>query len=104
MKTPKRPLEISCKSTKCEPGVPQADRRHAFAFDPGSLPGLEMRCLGCERTDLVDWERVRRRDPSDVASVVVELRKELIRDNYWSEPLPASVIRNAARRGPAKLH
>ena len=103
-KTPKRPLEISCKKTACGPEVPAPRKRHAFAFDSAALPGMEMRCRGCDRTDLVDWERVRRLDQTDVAGVVAELRKELIRDNYWSEPLPERILRNASRRGPDALH
>jgi hypothetical protein len=64
------------------------------------LPGIGGSCRACARTDLVDWERVYRRDPTDVGNVVIELRKELIRDNYWSEPLPARILRNATRRTP----
>ncbi|MCW3101514.1 MAG: hypothetical protein JWL77_7132 [Chthonomonadaceae bacterium] len=104
IKTPKRPLEISCKAARCDPSVPAAERRHSFVSSPDALPGMTPSCRSCERTDLVDWERVQRRDPADLDAIVSELRKELIRDNYWAEPLPARIVRNAARRSREDLH
>lgn len=98
-----KPLAISCHASNCGPGVAPADRRHAFTSPVAELPRLGGSCRACGRSDLVDWERLHRRDPTDAAAAVVELRKELIRDNYWTQPLPARILRNAAHRNPGAL-
>jgi hypothetical protein len=98
-----RPLEVSCGASTCTTPVPKEKQRHAFSSPTLALPGLGGACTACDRDDLVDWERLHQRDPDDLHHVVVELRKELIRDNYWGEPLPARIINNAARRGSSKL-
>ena len=98
-----KPLAVSCGATRCGRAVASEDRRHAFTSTVSELPGIGGSCRGCGASDLVDWERLHCRDPSDLANVTVELRKELIRDNYWGEPLPPRIIRNAARRTPDQL-
>jgi hypothetical protein len=98
-----KPLAISCHASWCGPTVAPVDRRHAFTSAVAELPGIGGSCRACGRSDLVDWERVYRRDPTDVGNVVIELRKELIRDNYWSEPLPARILHKATRRTPEQL-
>jgi hypothetical protein len=40
---------------------------------------------------------------ADFVAVVLELRKELIRDNYWGLELPPSVMRKARKRSPKQL-
>jgi hypothetical protein len=80
-----------------------SERRHAFASPLTELPGIGGSCRSCGASDLVDWERLHRRDPTDLANVTFELRKELIRDNYWHEPLPARILRNALKRTPDQL-
>ncbi len=98
-----KPLAVSCHASSCGPAVKPTYRRHAFTSPVAELPGIGGSCRACGRSDLVDWERVHRRDPSDAANVVAELRKELIRDNYWSEALPTRILRNASRRAPEQL-
>jgi Domain of unknown function (DUF4186) len=96
--TKKLPLEVNCKASRCTPSVPEADRRHSFS-SPLALPGIGGSCTSCGANGLVDWERLHRRDQSDIEATVDALRLELIRDNYWAEPLPHRVIVNASRRG-----
>lgn len=98
-----KPLAISCHKASRNPAVAPAARRHAFTSPVAELPGLGGSCRACGRSDLIDWERIHRRDPTDVASVAIELRRELIRDNYWGQPLPARILRNAARRTSDQL-
>lgn len=98
-----KPLAVSCHASHCGPRVVPAERRHSFTSPLAELPGIGGSCRACRASDLVDWERLHRRDPTDLANVTVELRKELIRDNYWSEPLPARVLGNAGRRTSDEL-
>lgn len=98
-----KPLAVSCHASHCGPKVARSERRHAFTSPLAELPGIGGSCRSCGTSDLVDWERLHRRDPTDLANVTVELRKELIRDNYWGEPLPARILRNAGRRTADQL-
>lgn len=98
-----KPLAVSCHASHCGAKVAPSERRHAFTSPLAELPGIGGSCRACGTSDLVDWERLHRRDPTDLANVTVELRKELIRDNYWGKPLPARILRNAARRTPDLL-
>lgn len=98
-----RPLAVSCHASRCGPKVAAAERRHAFSSPLAELPGIGGSCRACGTIDLVDWERLHRRDPTDLANVTIELQKELIRDNYWGEPLPARILRNAGRRTTDQL-
>lgn len=98
-----KPLAVSCRASHCGPKVAPTERRHAFTSSLAELPGIGGSCRTCGTSDLVDWERLHRRDPTDLANVIGELRKELIRDNYWGEPLPARVLRNAGRRTTDQL-
>jgi hypothetical protein len=98
-----KPLEISCRSTKCGPKVRPAERRHSFRSPVGELPGVGGECIACGKTGLVDWERCWAKDPSDIDAIVDELRKELIRDAYWGEQLPERITRNASRRSGEEL-
>lgn len=101
--SPVKPLAISCHSSHCGPTVTPAERRHAFTSRLIELPGIGGSCRACGANDLIDWERLHRRDPTDLTNVTAELRKELIRDNYWGEPLPARILRNAAKRTSDQL-
>jgi Domain of unknown function (DUF4186) len=98
-----RPLAISCKATTCGTNIDASARRHAFSSPLSELPGIGGSCRSCGRSELVDWERLHRRNPTDLPHAVIELRKELIRDSYWSEPLPVRIVRNALRRTPEQL-
>jgi hypothetical protein len=94
------PLAVTCKQTRCSPEVRPTVRRHSFLELRGALPGVAGTCRSCG-VDVVDWDRCHQRDPSDIDALVVEMRKELIRDVYWSEPLPERIRRLALARGEA---
>jgi hypothetical protein len=96
------PLAVTCKQTRCSPDVRAAERRHSFLTFAGALPGVGGSCRSCG-ADVVDWERCHARDPRDMDGLVVELRKELIRDVYWGEPLPARIRRLALARDSEAL-
>jgi hypothetical protein len=96
------PLAVTCKQTRCSPTVKPAERRHSFLELRGALPGLGGTCRSCG-VDVVDWDRCHQRDPTDVDALVAELRKELIRDVYWGEPLPDRIRQLALARDPHAL-
>jgi hypothetical protein len=99
----KRPLEIGCRASSCGKGLPAADERHSFRSPTGALPGLGGECRSCGAGGLVDWELCHQMGRADFVAVVSELRKELIRDNYWGLELPPPVLRKARKRTRRQL-
>ena len=99
----RRPLEIGCKASTCNEGRPADKERHAFRSPTSALPGLGGDCINCGSDDIVDWELCHNMGPHDFATVTAELRKELIRDNYWGLELPPHVLRKAAKRSRQQL-
>ncbi|MCC6175750.1 MAG: DUF4186 family protein [Chloroflexi bacterium] len=114
-------LGMTCSSTDCKIGLhyfrPRPDRRRQAALAPGSakqddgdpegdqaathsVPRGPCRSCGA---DLVDWPRVIRRDPSDIAHTFEELQKERIRHHFWHRPFDEQAIRHAFRKGRAGL-
>jgi hypothetical protein len=96
------PLAVTCKQTRCSRDVRPAERRHSFLTLADSLPGVGGTCRSCG-ADVVDWDRCHQRDPQDIDGLIVELRKELIRDVYWGEPLPERIRRLAQARDSEAL-
>jgi len=96
------PLAISCKQTHCAPGVPARERRHSYLDTAGALPGIGGTCRSCG-ADPVDWELCHARDVAQIQSLIEQMRSELIREVYWSAPLPEHVLRLARRREPDAL-
>lgn len=99
----KRPLEIGCSASTCNQGLPTSAERHALRSPAGTLPGLGGDCMNCNAQGLVDWELCHHIGPPDFRAVTVELRKELIRDNYWGLELPAHILRKSHKRTREQL-
>jgi hypothetical protein len=93
----KSPLAVTCKTSNCVKTVPPAERRHSFQEMTGALPGVGGTCRACG-ADVVDWELCHANDPLSLDLLVVEMRKELIRDAYWGEALPERIVGLALRR------
>src|SRR5215211_7684317 len=84
-----KPLGMTCTSTDCPSGLhyfrPKPDGRRGSSV-PGKTPKVPIPSRGPCRScgaDLVDWDRVTKRDLSDVAHTFEELRKERIRHYFW---------------------
>jgi hypothetical protein len=69
----------------------------SLAFGSGNSPPRGP-CRSCG-VDLVDWDRVTRRDLADAAHTFEELRKERIRHYFWHIEIDERATRHARRKG-----
>ena len=86
------PLKVSCSTTDCE------NELHCFRTSRQRAGQNEGACRECG-ADLVDWERIRKRDLRDLSNTVAELRKEWIRHHFGHEELDQHAINPALRKG-----
>lgn len=88
-----KPLGITCTSSDCESGL------HCFRqtrkMRQANIRGV---CRECD-ADLVDWERVRRHDLSDVAYTFKSMNFEMIRHHFWHAPIDKRGLNYALRKG-----
>lgn len=94
------PLKVSCTSSKCEEGLHcflQKKRQKAKAVheNPGGTGG---RCRACG-VDLVAWDRIYRRELSDVGYTFQMLKYELVRHHFWHLELDQKAVNHASRKG-----
>jgi hypothetical protein len=81
-----------CKQTDC------AKNLHCFLPDPRRRTP-EGTCLDCG-ADLVDWQRLHRRDPKDIEHTVAALKYEHIRHDFWcTKALTPRKIANTKKFG-----
>lgn len=93
------PLKVKCSDSDCESG------RHAFAPNRRKkdwAKSYEGQCRDCG-TKLVDWDRVKRRDLTDVQGVFGELQHELIRHVFFHAEFEEETKAEAQRLGPEGL-
>jgi Domain of unknown function (DUF4186) len=90
-------LKVTCTSTDCERNL------HCFLQKKrnAGLPAYGV-CRSCS-ADLIDWDRVRRRDAGDLAFTFASLKNEMIRHHMWTIPFDAESERKANLRGRNKL-
>lgn len=95
---PLPPLKVTCTSTDCERNL------HCFLQKKrkGGLPAYGA-CRSCS-ADMIDWDRVRRRDPADMKFTFASLKNELIRQHMWTIPFDAEAERKALMRGRIQLY
>ena len=88
-----KPLGIKCTGTDCENGL------HCFRqsrkMRKANITGV---CRACG-VDLVDWERVRLQDPSDVDYTFEVLKYELVRHHFWHATIDDRANNHARRKG-----
>lgn len=92
------PLDITCKSTRCEENL------HSFHLNKTELKKFEGKrlCKDCG-VDLIDWERVRKRNLSDSNFTINSLKKELFRHVFWNNEIDAAAIAKAQKLPKTKL-
>ena len=85
--------KITCNSTDC--------RNHLHCFKPAPHLRQANQIGACRRcgADLVDWQRVHRRDLSDSTYTIEALKLELIRHKFWHVEIDAKAINHAKRNG-----
>ena len=90
-------LKIRCTSTSCNQGL------HSFKPSPKMRSTNEQgRCRSCGE-ELVDWDRVHRRDPRDADFTFASLQNELIRHHFWHVEMDERAIAYARRKGTTAL-
>lgn len=90
------PLEIKCTSTDCDNDL------HCFKQLKKMTPDERGRCRACG-ADLVDWNRLHRRELEDAPHTFDALQHELIRHHFFHQAIDDTATRHAQRKGRAKL-
>jgi len=90
------PLDIKCTSTDC------GNDLHCFKGHKRMAAEARGKCRACG-ADLVDWDRVRRRDTRDAAYTFKALQFELIRHHHFHKRIDEDAVRHARRKGRRKL-
>lgn len=92
-----KPLKITCTSSDCESGL------HCFkATKKLKAAGQEGACRSCG-AQLVDWKRVRSKNPEDAGHTFVAMKQELIRHHFWHVPIDEKALDHARRKGKEGL-
>jgi hypothetical protein len=92
-----KPLNIKCTSTACGDGL------HCFLLTKKMKQnGPSGRCRSCG-AQLVDWNRLFRRDLKDVTYTLESLKRELIRHHFWHIPISLYAENYARRKGKVRL-
>jgi hypothetical protein len=98
------PLEerITCSSTRCDRGL-HCFRKNFKKRRP--RPGETYRNVVCNQCGaaLIDWDRLDKKDLSDVQYTFESLKKEMIRHHFWHVEINVDVIRKAERAGLRKI-
>lgn len=93
------PLKLSCDRADCEQGLHCFRESKKRAKQGGHEGGS---CQQCGE-QLIDWERVQKRDGKDIKHTLDSLRKEWIRHHYWHRDIDQRAKNSALRKGKAGL-
>jgi hypothetical protein len=89
--------KIKCSSTDCKSGL------HCFIVTKKKVEAalvLKGSCQTCGAGGIVDWERVRKRDPADLKYTLEALKNEFIRHYFWCVvEIDQHAINHARRKG-----
>lgn len=86
------PLKLSCTKSDCDKGL------HCFRESKRRVKHPSGACQACGAS-LVNWDRVRKRDPQDFEHTFESLKNEWIRHHYWHEKVDEHARRHALRKG-----
>lgn len=90
------PLDIKCTSTDCDNDL------HCFKQLKKMTPDQRGKCRACG-ADLVDWQRLHRRDKGDAPHTFEALQHEMIRHHFFHRPVDEDAMRHAQRKGRIAL-
>ena len=93
-----QPLKITCTSTDCERDLHCFKRKRKIKDQAPAGP-----CRECG-AELVEWDRVHRRDPRDRTYTFEALKTELIRHHFWHKEIDEKAVAHATRKGRGVLH
>lgn len=82
--------KLSCLDSDCDADL------HCFRPKSWIDPDPHPKCRACN-ADLIEWERLHRRDLDDSEFLFSELPKELIRHHFWHCEIPQT-LRDSAER------
>ncbi len=91
-----KPLKISCTSSKCDENL------HCFLKSKKMADVDRGKCRSCG-IDLIDWERVHKRELADANFTFEALKYELIRHHNWHKPIDELALNHARRKGRVGL-
>lgn len=93
----RKKLPISCDAVDCKNDL------HCFnATKEMKAKNKAGPCWQCG-ANLVDWDRIRRRDLEDLAYTFTSLKHECIRHFFWHKPLNSHAVNHARRKGKRQL-
>ena len=87
-----KPLDISCTSADCANGL------HCFKKSRKMTEAERGLCRYCG-IDLIDWNRVHKRNLNDAAFKFMSLKCELIRHHFWHKTIDLKTENHARRKG-----
>ena len=90
------PLEIKCTNSDCDNDL------HCFKRARKMTPAQVGTCRACG-VDLVNWQRLHRRDLADAAHTFEALQHEWIRHHFFHQPIDDHAVRHAQRKGRDQL-
>lgn len=96
-----KPLAIKCSTSDCDNNLHCFHKSQRLSADQ-KQNWKKGACVYCG-SQTVDWDRVKKRDITDVSNTVQSLRNEWIRNHFWEEDLSQRVIDNACRKGKSGL-
>lgn len=92
-----KPLKITCTSTDCTNGL------HCFRQTRKLLASSQQgRCRTCG-VELIDWNRVHKRNPADATYTFAALKYELVRHYFWHVEIDLRAVNHARRKGQIEL-
>ena len=90
------PLKVKCTDFDCDNDL------HCFKAHRTMPAADHGKCRACG-ANLVDWQRVHKRDAGDVKYTVEALQQELIRHHVFHKKVDEKAIRHARRKGRVLL-
>ncbi len=91
------PLDITCTSSDCDSNL------HCFKFHKSRMTADQKGTCRVCGAKLVDWNRVHRRNISDIGYTFEALKYELIRHYNWHIDIDIHAINHARRKGTKGL-
>lgn len=99
---PIKKKRVLCNQAECDRGLHSFKTRMrgggAARGKKATYRNESCAVCGCR---VVDWARLDRREPGDVAYLIESLQKEHVRHRFWTEPLEKADERAALDRGMA---